>query len=216
MEQTPDIFRRGKVAYEALIEELYKLYLKLPLKARKDIFNDKSKKLNDSKDATGFKNMVKDFNCVLQYSLLDIGTNGEKVSYLEMLYIADFGDLDGCIRLDHYLQSTIKKSDKKFKNTYLMLPDATPEEVLYIKTCIYEYVEPIRNRLMKAFAIASKLGKINIPEELLMKFAEIYEPFLRVDNRFDHEDPSIAVNEFKEIFFNHISDYKSKIKSYIK
>jgi len=214
MEQTPDIFRRGKVAYEALQEELYKLYVLLPLKARKELFSDKSKKINDSKDATGYKNMIKDFNAVLQYSLLDIGTSGEKVSYLEMLYIADLGDLE--TRLDHYLQSTTKKSDKRFKSTYLMLPDCEPDDILYIKTVIFEYIEPIRARLMKAFAIASKVGKKNIPDELLMKFAELYEPFLRVDNRFDHEDPSNAVNEFKEIFFNHIDDYKSKIKSLLK
>lgn len=214
MEQTPEIFRRGKVAYEQLVEELYKLYILLPLKARKELFSDKSKKINDSKDSAGFKNMVKDFNSVLQYSLLDIGTNGEKVSYLEMLYIADLGDLE--TRLDHYLEATSKKNDKRFKSTYLMLPDAEPDDVLYIKTCIFEYVEPIRARILKAFAIASKLGKINIPEELLMKFAEIYEPFLRVDNRFDHEDPSNAVNEFKEIFFNHIDEYKNKVKSLLK
>lgn len=214
MEQTPDIFRRGKVAYEKLCEQLFDLFKILPLKARKELFNDKAKKINDDKASIAYKNMRRDMNSLLQYSLLDCGTNGEKVSYLEMLFIADIGDFE--LRLDHYLGATQKKNDKRFKCTYLMLPDQIPDDVLYYKSCIFEYVEPIRARMLKAFAIVEKLKRIKIEEELIQTFAELYEPFLRVDGRFEKEEPSIAVNEFKEFFFNHIKDYSNKIKSLLK
>ncbi|MCQ2752799.1 MAG: hypothetical protein MJ206_00845 [Bacilli bacterium] len=214
MEQIPDIFRRGKVAYEGMIQHLFKLYCVLPLTARKELFNDKSKKLNDSPDSMGFKNMRKDFNELLQYSLLDIGTSTEKVSYLEMLYIADIGDFE--LRLDHYLADTLKKNDKRFKCTYLMLPDQTPEDVLYFKTCIFEYIEPIRARMMKAFQVVNRLSKRNRLLDVLPTFAEIYEAFISVDNRKEKEDPALTANEMKEIFFNHIDDYKKKVKSLLK
>jgi len=214
MEQIPDIFRRGKVAYDKLVATLFEYYKLLPLTARKELFSDKSKKINDSKDATGYKNMIKEFNSLVQYSLLDAGTSNDKISYLEMLYVADIGDLE--TRLDHYLQSTTKKSDKKFKYTYLMLPDATPEEVLYIKTCIYEYLEPTRMHMMKAFQIINKISKDNKILDMLPDFAELFDAFLRVDGRMEKEDPMIAVSKMKETFYNHIDDYKNKVKSLMK
>lgn len=214
MEQIPDIFRRGKVAYEDLMHQLFKLYCLLPLNARKELFSDKSKKLNDSVDSMGFKNMKKNLNELLQYSLLDIGTSGEKVSYLEMLYIADIGDFE--LRLDHYLADTLKKNDKRFKCTYLMLPDQTPEDVLYFKTCIYEYISPIQVSMMKAFQVINRVSKQNKILDLLPVFAEIYEAFISVDNRKENEDPALAANEMKEIFLNHIDDYKKKVKNLLK
>ena len=215
MEQIPDIFRRGKVAYDELCLKLFNIYKILPLRARKELFQDKSKKLNDDIESTGFKNMRKDFNALVQYALLDAGTTSDKVSYLEMLYIADIGDLE--VRLDHYLADTLKKSDKRFKCTYLMLPDQLPDDVLYFKKCIFEYIEPIKVRIMKAFQVATKLGKkMKIQEYLLRDFAELYEAFLSVDKRMEKEDPMIAVNKMKEFFFEHIKDYKSKVKSLLK
>lgn len=214
MEQVPDIFRKGKVAYDEIVEHLFKFYCILPVSARKELFADKSKKPNDSKDSTGFKNMRKDFNSLLQYAFLDVGTSTEKISYLEMLYIADIGDFE--TRLDHYLGETVRKSDPRFKITYLMLPDQVPEDVLYFKTCIYEYIEDIRERMLKAFQVINKLSKFNKIEDMLPPFADIIEAFLRVDHRFDNENPANAVNIMKEFFFNHIDDYKNKVKSLLK
>lgn len=210
-----DFFREGKVAYDQLILHLFDLYKILPLKARKELFNDKSKKANDTVTSASFQNMCKDFNALVQYALLDAGTTTDKVSYLEMLYIADIGDLS--VRLDHYLESAMKKSTKRLKCTYLMLPDQTPEDILYFKTTIFEYIEPIRARMMKAFQVAQKLNrKINVQEYLIHDFAELYEGFLNVDHRLEKEDPSIAVNKMKEFFFAHIDDYKNKVKSLLK
>ncbi|MCQ2792216.1 MAG: hypothetical protein MJ208_01690 [Bacilli bacterium] len=215
MEQIPDIFRRGKVAYDELCLKLFNLYKILPLKARKELFLDKSKKINDDIESMGFKNMRKDFNELIQYALLDAGTSTDKVSYLEMLYVADIGDLE--VRLDHYLADTLKKSDKRFKCTYLMLPDQLPDDILYFKKCIFEYIEPIRVRILKSFQIVSTLNKkMKVQEYLLTDFAELYEAFLSVDKRMEKEDPMIAVNKMKEFFFEHIKDYKSKVKSLLK
>ncbi|MCQ2796774.1 MAG: hypothetical protein MJ213_05730 [Bacilli bacterium] len=215
MEQIPDIFRRGKVAYDELCLKLFEIYKILPMRARKELFLDKGKNPNDSMDAPSFKNMRKDFNALVQYALLDVGTSTDKVSYLEMLYIADIGDLE--VRLDHYLADTLKKSDKRFKCTYLMLPDQLPEDVLYFKKCIFEYIEPMKVHIMKAFQVAQKLNrKMKINEYLLHDFAELYEAYLSVDKRMEKEDPMIAVNKMKDFFFEHIADYKSKVKSLLK
>jgi len=214
MEQTPDIFRKGKVAYDEIVEHLFKFYCILPVSARKELFADKSKKINDSLDATGFKNMRKDFNALLQYAFLDVGTSSEKVSYLEMLYIADIGDFE--LRLDHYLADVVRKNDKRFKITYLMLPDQIPDDILYFKTCIYEYIQDARVRMLKAFQVINRISKCNKIEDMLPPFADIIEAFLKVDKRFDNEDPTIAVNIMREFFFNHIDDYKNKIKGLLK
>lgn len=214
MEDTPEKFRKGKEAYEELIKKLFEIYCLLPLKARKELFKDKNKKIVNEKSNYGFVTMCEEFNFLLQYALLDAGSSTDNVSYLEMLYIADIGDF--ATRLDHYFLENVKKKDSRFKYTYLMLPDALPEEVLYIKTCIYEYVEPSKMHMMKAFYIANKLAKRNITNEMLPIFADLYDGFLRVDNRMEKEDPLIAVSKMREVFFNHINDYRSKVKSLLK
>lgn len=215
MENTPENFRKGKEAYESLVKKLFEMYCLLPLKARKELFQDKNKKIVNEETTPGFKNMCKEFNFLLQYALLDAGcSNDNNISYLEMLYIADIGDF--AVRLDHYFIDNIKKNDSRFKYTYLMLPDALPEEILYIKTCIYEYIEPAKIHLMKAFYIANKLAKRRLTDEMLPIFADLYDGFLRVENRMEKEDPSISVGKMREVFYNHIDDYRSKVKSLLK
>ena len=220
METIPEIFTRGKEAYDGLFKRLYDFYTLLPLSARKELFNDKSKKINNSIDSIGFKNMSKDFNCLVQYALLDCATTTDKVSYLEMLFIADIGDYKindhYSFRIDHYLAATMKKSDKRIKNTYLMLPDQLPEDILYIKSCFYQFIEPIKARIMKAFQVINRIAKTNRINDLLQDFADLFDAFLNVDKRIDKEDPVIAVNKMKEMFYNHIDDYKNKVKGLMK
>lgn len=225
MIDTTKIFHRGKEAYERINKVLFELYKFLPLKARKELFGDKNKNINDSVDTPSFKHMVVDFNMMLQYALLDLETTFPDISYIEMLFIADVAefceemyDKQFPCRVDHIVKDD-KKNAKMFKeNTYLLLPDKeTPEEILQFKKGIYEYVEPLHVNMLKAFQVINRVAKSSKKcEELLPDIQQLYFAFLEVDGRIDKCDMSVAGNMLREYFVNHIDDYKNKVKSLIK
>ena len=237
MERISDIFRRGKVSFENVCQQLFEMYKILPLKARKELFGDKNKKIVNDWYAPAFLNMRRDFNCLLQYALLDIATTGPKNSYLEMLYIADIGDIEADlsknpkedkkgksrnrkvvdIRVDHTMMRSGKKIDKKLKVTYFMLTYLGPEDTAKYKALIYSYIEPIYPRIMKTFQIINQLSKgKKVINYILNDLYHVYLAFLDVDGRLQREDPSAVGVKMKEFFFDHIDDYKNKVKGLLK
>lgn len=234
MENSKNIYNiADEICREDLHKKLYAIYSYLPLKARQKFLNEKSKKKIGTEESPSFQLFQKQFNMLLQYNMLDICLNQEKIekpetiSYYEMLFITDIGDIlknkdskkneKDTPRLDHLLYSG--KQKKSINLTYVLLQDYTPEDVLEFKSRLYEYINPIHDNFMKMFAIAEiNINKgDNIIFSIFSKFFKnLYGCLLNVDNRLKNEGESRALNMAADFFFKDIPAEKKKVKAFLK
>ena len=208
MEQEINLFIQGKSAYDNFCDQLQKSYFLLSFEIRKKKFFDKKKILNKNniKNNEAFKNICKNFNFLLQYSLFDIITTiaKDKIPYLEMLFIVDIGNIE--TRLDFFLM----KKNKKFKYTYLMLSDLNitneinKNEVIFLKKCMINFIntEQIKKKNLIFFEIINKEKETR---KLFQYLAEIYMSFLKLNNYIDDKEIVLSVvSKIKKTFFDHL------------
>lgn len=240
-----DQFYIAKENYNELVKIVKNIYDHIPEKTKKELYKVETKKVVKKKtNEDYFPKMLTDFNYLLQYSMFDITTKDikgdaddllaasqaasinnnnnkiEMVSYLETLFIADIGDLNNS-RLDRLVkEAREKKGEKAAKMTFLCCSDNTASEILLMKSALYEFVEPIRIKMTKIFAVLTLTNDKEVVNEILTSlidcFDKLYGAFGYVDNRVKKEDPQIITDRYMSYFFKDVNEYRNKVKSLIK
>lgn len=182
--KSPELFKNAKIVCNHLINQ----FLKFVPEKDKELFE-------------------KEFIFLIQYSLFNIAThkNTKKISFLEMLFIANVGDIND-ENFKHRLDNELR-SDKRNKWSFLLFFDRSVNEkrIKLFKNEMSEYMSPIKSKLT-AF-IKKKIKKNNIFMEMLF---DLYQLFFKVGDRLEQKNS-------KEVLFNEIKNsYGIDIKNLMK
>ena len=200
--KTPEYFRRCKVSFEMLTKNLENIYDLLPSEYKEKYYED------------DFLNFRKDFNFLLQGILIDFATTDENIRFLEMLYIADIGDFD--TRIDLHLSTKLKsEGSDKWKLIYFLLAEALPEDLLFFKENVSNFLKPIRERMLKSFAVVDYLAGDDYHMTIADDLVSIVENFLLVDGKNEFLSLKEAVDKVNAVLFEPVSNYIEFAKTII-
>lgn len=180
---SPELFKDGKIIYRNIVNQLKKEF---------QFLSNEDKIINEC------------FNFLVQYSLFNIATNSgtKKISFLEMLFIANIGDInddDFKYRLDKRLRSL----NPKKKWSYLLFADRAPNEktIDLFKNEMFKFINPIRKKIISLIK-KNKIKNNSIFAEMIFN---LYNLFFKIDDRFKKNNPEVLIGEIKENFNINVS-----------
>lgn len=180
---SPELFKDGKIIYRNIVNQLKKEF---------QFLSNEDKIVNEC------------FNFLVQYSLFNIATNSDtkKISFLEMLFIANIGDInddDFKYRLDKRLRSL----NPKKKWSYLLFADRAPNEktIDLFKNEMFKFINPIRKKIISLIK-KNKIKNNSIFAEMIFN---LYNLFFKIDDRFKKNNPEVLIGEIKENFNINVS-----------
>lgn len=174
--KNPELFKNAKIVCNHLVNQFLKF-------------------VSDFEDKKIFE---KEFIFLIQYSMFNIATNKntKKISFLEMLYIANIGDIND-ENFKHRLDNELR-DDKRKKWSFLLFFDRSVHEntIVLFKQKMFNYMSPIKLKIINF--IKKRIKKNDIFVEMLFN---LYQLFFKIGDRLEQKNSKeILINEIKDSF----------------
>lgn len=164
-----------------------------------DIIDNIKENIDNPQDFSG-EDFLIDFDCILQYALLDCALSDDDLDFSELMYMRDLtthGDLIDCVDDDEF-------------TSWADLFDATEDEVDLWMERIFPAVKEMAQSFAHSFAFCSAITDTNYFDAFVVLLRDIFSALVMADGMVTDEE----LDAYSDNSIHHIFDMIIKLIRY--